>query len=147
MDYLCKYNKLMGIRKVKLLDTKLEKNIVKRAFFLYTLFTVAALVLCSHKYMFIMGLTAGSAFGVLRFASYAKTFSRILSPDKVTGSAFRSICKVIINLALTVLLLVISLKFSQWMFFGVLAGTSAIPLAIVFNAVTEALGITNNNFE
>ena len=48
---------------------------------------------------------------------------------------------------LTVLFMAVSISINKWSFLGVVAGILIIPLIILINSLTEALGLSHNNFQ
>lgn len=133
--------------KKKLLTTKLEKFLAKRVLIISVILAILILVLFRHHVVMLAGLAVGAVFGLLRLNSYVTTFSKIFSKGNEANSAGRITARFIISSVLTILLLAASAKYELYFFFGVLSGIFSVPLVIIINGITEALGITNNNFE
>jgi len=130
-----------------LLKGKLEIFVVKRSSVLYVFLILLDIIFVRQKWMAIAGLSLGGIFSVIRFDSTVYTSRNLLSQNNLALTARLSVLKYILTQIATILLLVTSLLLDMWFFFGVTAGILAIPLVIMINGVTEALGITHNDFE
>ncbi|MCX7709411.1 MAG: hypothetical protein N2484_06125 [Clostridia bacterium] len=146
MDFTAIYKK----GKKNLLSTKFEKFLAKRVLIISIIVAILDIVFFYHRFIILAGLATGTVFSLLRLNSYMTTFSRLLSQASQAGekkAVSKSITRFLINSALVILVLGASLNFSQDFFIGTLEGIFMVPLAIMINGITEALGITHNNFE
>lgn len=51
------------------------------------------------------------------------------------------------NQLLLIVLLVVAYSIDRWLFAGFVGGILLVPLTVMINSITEALGITKNHFE
>jgi hypothetical protein len=100
-----------------------------------------------HKPMILAGLMLGTIFSILRFSSTSSTLSLLMIEEQRPAVVGKTIVKYILNQFSAIVLLAVSLKFSQWLFMGMVAGILMVPAVIFINGLTEGLGITHNNFE
>ena len=130
-----------------MIKSKLKTFILKRMLILYILLAVLDLLLVKERWFALVGLTAGALYSVVRFSLTQHVFSSLLLKSGKTISVRSTILITIGSLTVVIALLTISIKISFWVFVGVISGILLIPAIIVINGITEALGISCNNFE
>lgn len=119
----------------------------KRAAVLFLLLAAADIAfLGDNKWQVLVGLFVGAVIGMGRFGSHEWVLKKVfqLNGDKaVTGSVL------VFTVSQTVLFLLIVIMYllNLWTLYGFVAGILIVPLIIMINSITEALGITKNNFE
>lgn len=129
-----------------MLKSKLLRFIVKRAALLLILLTAADLVfLKNNKWLVLAGLLAGAFLSIGRFLSNELILKKIFEfngKKTIAGSIAFAVNQL-------VLLPVIALAYflNIWILYGLIAGILAAPIIIMINSITEAFGITKNNFE
>lgn len=132
----------------KLFNSKLERFIAKRALIICVVVSALNFIFFRSKVLLLAGIPTGLIFSLLRLNTYITAFSRLFSRERDASAASRSIIiRFIVNSILTIIVLVASLNYSQSFFAGVVEGILLIPLVITINGITEATGITHNNFE
>ncbi len=136
----------MQMKKI-LLKSKLERFIAIRVLILYLVAAAIILVFFRHLPLLLAGLTLGVFLSLLRLNSNAGTLASVLTAPEEGGAVRKSVTGFIINSLIVIVVLAASLKINQWLFGGVIAGIFFVPLVIIINGITEALGITHNNYE
>jgi len=134
-----------------ILESKLEKFLAKRVVIYTLILIVMDFIILKNKWVSLIGLIIGAALSILKFSSYAMVFSKVISPiagDKqYKHGAIKMTGNFIINQAIVILVLFISMLVSSWLFFGIATGILLVPFVIMVNIFTEALQITHNNYE
>jgi len=131
----------------KLFKSKLDKFIAKRAALFLIIMTAADIAfLGSNRWLVLAGLFIGVFVSIGRIFSNEWMLMKIFQLNKgkaVAGSI------VVFTISQLVLIPVIVLTYflSVWILYGLIAGILIIPIAIMINSITEALGITKNSFE
>lgn len=141
----------VGLGYKALLKNKLVKFVVKRVLIFFIGLSIFALVCYEERWYALSGLLAGSIYSVLRLGSYAWVFGRLLFLDSgavhKTGYASGNLTLFIFNQIALLPLLYLALKLNGTFFTGAVAGILLVPAVLFVNSITEALGITHNNFE
>ena len=131
----------------ELFKSKLEKFIVKRAaVFLIVLSAAALAFLGENGWLAFAGLFAGTLLSVVRLIGNELIFKAVFKLNggkAVAGSIL--VFTAIQLILLPVILLVYFLN--VWILYGFVAGILAVPVIVMINSITEAFGITKNNFE
>lgn len=130
-----------------MLKSKLEKFIAKRAAILAAAIAAADLVFGGgRKWVLLLGFLAGAVFNMFLFCGNGWILKKIAQPgstrNAIGGAALFSIFQLILFPAA-----VLAYCVSIWVLYGFAAGVLVIPLVIMINSMTEAFGITKNNFE
>lgn len=125
--------------------SKMLKFFTKRVFILYVVLIVACFIMNNHRISMMLALTATTLFTLLRFALFEYLLTMIQSRTK---SKTVSLCVAlyILNLSVIGITIVIAVKISVSTFFAALAGSLLLVIVLMVNALTEALGITKNQF-
>lgn len=130
-----------------MLATKIERFFAKRALIICSFVAILELTFFREHTIMLAGLAAGTVFSLLRLNSYVSTFSKLFSADGETNAVGKVVAKFIVNSFLVIISLTVSVLYDRYFFFGILSGIFTVPLVIILNSITEALGITNNKFE
>lgn len=126
---------------------KLKIFILKRVLILYILLSILDLLLVKERWYGLGGLTVGALYSVIRFGLLEYTFASMLLKNRKTASIGSIVAISVFSIAALVTLLTLSIKLSIWFFTGAAVGILLVPAVIVINGITEALGISKNNFE
>lgn len=134
-----------------LFKSELEKFVAKRASALLILLSVINIVLFDSRWFILTGLVIGAAFSVINFACYAWFFRKITDINQFernlrTRSFILGITVIVFIKLVLLAVLVWAFSLDYWFFGGTVAGVLLAPLALIINAFTEALGITENHF-
>lgn len=134
-----------------MLKNKLAIFIAKRVLICFILLSIIDVILLEQRWHVLVGLLAGSIFGVMKFGSYEWIFRRIissaLSPAQKSHSARSGMLGFLLNQIVIFPVLLAAYFLSRWFFAGIVAGILLVPFVIIVNCITEVLGITSNNFE
>ncbi|MGE5328596.1 MAG: hypothetical protein ACM3KR_03705 [Deltaproteobacteria bacterium] len=121
-----------------------EKLLMKNSLFLYIAALLTSLFLFNFNIRILFALTLGYAVSLIRLRGLTEMVKIMFSDSGRSGLV---IVKYFIIQLLTVILLFVSADKSLQVFFAVFIGVSIVTMTIMINAFTEAVGITNNNFE
>jgi hypothetical protein len=124
----------------------LEKFIAKRVLIIFGVLVILNLIFVSQRMYVMLGLIIGSIFGFMRFSSLGATISRLVLHDK-SNTVKETFIRYMVNHVAMIVLCAVSIRYSLWMFIGVIAGVLIIPVIIMINGITEGLGVTHNRFE
>lgn len=114
---------------------------------LYLVTVILLLIFFYSHPIIIAGITLGGVLSIVRFSTNATSFIRLLSGTGETLAGGRGIKWFVINSIVAFLVLAVSIKINLFFFGGVIAGIFFVPIVIIINSITEAIGITHNNFE
>lgn len=129
------------------MKSRLRAFIIKRVLIQYVILAILGIIFIEQSMHTLLGLTLGSFFSLIRFDSIAATVSKVIAePQRFTGIS-RNASRYIINQISAFVLLTVSLEISIPLFFGVTAGILLVPLAIMINGISEALGLSHNRFQ
>lgn len=130
---------------------KLTVFIAKRVLICYILLSIIDVVLMTQRWFILVGMFLGVVISLIRFGSYGFVFTGIVLANSVAArkgfSVFSSLAIYVINQLVLIPVLYIAFKFNQYFFAGVFIGIMLLPFTIFINSLTEALGITHNDFE
>lgn len=127
-------------------DKVLHDYMKIRIVIVYMLLVITSLIFFDNRWNMVIGLTCGALVGILKYIALSKYISNILFKEQ--GKQYLRIFVNFLSLqAITILLMVFSIKISLWSFFGIVAGLLLIPAIITINSFTEALGMSHNNFQ
>lgn len=134
-----------------LLREKMAGFVIKRVLICWVLLSIIDIIWFEKRWHILVGLTIGGVLSVAKYNSYKWVFKKVLSPGFASfnekASTGGSIMVFALNQIILLPLLFGAYYISQWIFAGVVAGILLVPLVIMINCVTEAFGITKNNFE
>ncbi len=128
-----------------MLKSKIEQFTAKNSVIFLMLLSILDIILLKNRWIVLTGLVVGTIFSIIKFGSYAWAFERICR----TGSSASGtgILVFALNQLLLLPLLFLAYHLSRWLFAGFVAGILIVPFVLMFNAITEMLGITKNHFE
>jgi fatty-acid desaturase len=137
---------------VVLLKNKLVVFTLKRALFLYPVALIICIIFATNKLSAFIGLTVGAVLSVLRLYLSTEVMGRLNASTEREGSyrkhsTVKLVILQLINQFLILPLLFFAYLISKNFFAGFIAGVFIVPLVFMINSITEALGLTNNNFE
>jgi len=121
-----------------------EKLLIKKSIPLFVVALLISLLLFYFNIRILLALTIGYIVSLIRLRGLSEMIKNMLSSTSISGPV---VIKYFVIQLLTVVLLFISSGKSLQTFFAVFIGISITTLTIMINAVTEAIGITKNNFE
>lgn len=130
-----------------MLKNKLINFIAKRVAALLIVLAVADLVFLENKrWLVLAGLLAGSLIAIGRLGCNEWLLRNIFRPAGKKAPV-GGIAAFTLNQLVLLAFIVLAFLMNIWVLYGFLAGVLAAPLVIMFNSITEAFGITKNNFE
>jgi hypothetical protein len=118
-----------------------------RVIVVYIVLIIISLIFFDKRGNIVIGLTCGSVFGILKYIGTSRLISNILLLGEKNFSLLKMFVKFLSTQTLTVLFMAVSISINKWSFLGVVAGILIIPLIILINSLTEALGLSHNNFQ
>lgn len=127
--------------------SKLEKFIVKRAAIFLILLSAADLAfLGENRWLTLAGLLAGTSLSIARLIVNEWLFKEVFKLSGGKAAAGSILVFTAVQLVLLPVLLLLYFL-SAWILYGFVAGILAVPVIVMVNSITEAFGITKNNFE
>lgn len=133
-----------------MLKNKLAGFVAKRALIYCIILSIIDIIWFKERWFMLGGLLVGGALSVGKFGSYSWVFGKILAPGTTAGgkaAAGTSISVFFLNQLILLPLLYLAYILNQWVFIGFVAGILLVPLVIMINCITEAIGITKNSFK
>ena len=125
---------------------KLAHFLVKRAVLILILLSAADFVFPdSGRWTVLAGLLAGALLGIGRLSGSQWILKKILGANGENPSG--SMAAYALNQFVLLPVIALAYFLSVRAFYGLIAGLLIIPLIIMVNSITEAFGITKNNFE
>lgn len=94
----------------------------------------------------IIALTLGSFFSLLRFWLLESMIKYLSKNSNKTFAIVISLMFYVFGLIIIGIIVVLSLNFGIYTFIAALIGSLSIVIVTIINAITEALGITKNQF-
>jgi len=135
----------------KLFESKLERFIIKRVFICFVLLSIPNIILLEQRWYVLGGLVAGTAMNVLRFGGSSFLYARLFGVRRETSPGglgnVPAMIIFIINQFIMLPLLFAAYWINLWAFWGFTAGIFVVPFIIMLNSITEAIGLTKNQFE
>lgn len=133
-----------------MLKHKLVVFVGKRVLFCCAILTIIDVILLENKWFILAGLLLGSAFGLLKFGSNEwisdKVVQSSIDSSAKEASAKSSMLVIILNQILVFPVLFAAFLVNNWFLTGAVAGILLVPFVLLVNGITEATGITRNNF-
>ena len=126
------------------MQNSLEKEMIRRAALTFLPLAGLAVYFLEQQWLALLGLLLGALLSVIRFLSHSWVFHRVCR--QVGGSVWMSISVFLLNQLILFLLLFGAFSLNIWLFWCLVAGTLLMPLVLLLNAATEALGLTKNGF-
>jgi hypothetical protein len=131
------------------LNNGIELFVYKKTF-VYALIVAGAALAFGRKEAAALGVILGAGPGIFRFRLYSKGFRKTFSgglPLKPAAASFRILAVYMLNQTALAAMLYIAFRLDAGLFFGFTAGILIVPLILLVNGITEAAGITHNNFQ
>lgn len=122
------------------------KFFVKRVFFLYVVLLIVCFFNKDQRIPMIAILTLSVFFSILRFAMLEGSLKLLGSKGSRKLAIIVSIMLYLFWLVIVGGLVAIALKIGIYTFFAALVGSLSTEAIIMINSITEALGITKNQF-
>lgn len=130
--------------------SRIERFIYKRLLICFLLLSIIDMAFIEDRWLVLAGLTAGTVVGAVKFGGNARALAGIfgLAVRESRGRTGRRCGTVIFLLNQIILLpfLFLAYYLGQGIFWGFFTGIMTIPLLIMLNSITEAIGITRNHF-
>lgn len=130
-----------------LLKNKLEKFVAKRVLISFAILSILDLIFIHRRWIVLLGLSIGGAFGLLRFGSMVATFSNLICRTAKDAAVKKSVLWYILNQGVLLILLATAAKFDLWLFAGLAAGILLVPFIMFIFGIAQGLGITHYDFE
>lgn len=126
---------------------KLDRFIVKRAAIYLILLSAADLALLEkNRWPALAGLLAGTLLSVARLVGNERLFQAFSGWNGGKAVAGSILVFTAIQLAFLPVILILYI-INAWVLYGFIAGILAVPAIVMGNSITEAIGLTKNNFE
>ncbi len=130
---------------------KLVVFIAKRVLICYIPMSIIDIALVKQRWIVLLGMLIGVFVSLIRFNSYGLVFERMfLANLEATRKGFSIIISLtifIMNQLVLFFLLFIAYKVNPYLFAGIFTGVMLLPFMLFVNCLTEATGVTHNNFE
>ncbi len=94
----------------------------------------------------IFALTAGVLFSLLRFAVLESVLKHLISLGNKKQAIITSLVIYLLNLVIIGITVILAMQFGVFTLIAALIGTLSILIIVMINAVTEAFGITKNQY-
>jgi hypothetical protein len=132
-----------------LLKNRMAVFIAKRVLICYILLSIIDMIWIEQRWNVLIGLFLGGIFSTVKFGSYTWIINRITSINtpQTKNPAKSSMLFFLVNQLVLLPVLLVAYFINFWFFTGIVAGILLVPFVIMINCVTEASGITHNNFE
>lgn len=128
-------------------DVALKRFLKIRAIIFLIILLILNFVFVDKKWIVAVGLICGSIFSMQKFGITTTYISSELRRGEKSLSQRSVFVKYLLMQSAIILLLVVAIYLNLWFFFGVVAGVLLLPAVILTNIITEALGLSHNNFQ
>ncbi len=126
---------------------KLDRFIVKRAAIYLILLSAADLALLGkNRWPALAGLLVGTLLSVARLVGNERLFHAFSAWNGGKAVAGSILVFTAIQLAFLPVILILYI-INAWVLYGFIAGILAVPAIVMGNSITEAAGLTKNDFE
>lgn len=112
----------------------------------YMILIIISVIFFNDRWNIVIGLTCGVIFGILKYIEMSRFIANIVL-RKLKELYLEVFLKFLLLQIISALLLIVAIKISLRIFLGAVAGMLLIPMIITINSLTEALGISHNNFQ
>jgi hypothetical protein len=119
---------------------------VKRVLILYGVSLIICLLCKSERIAMVMVLTGGVLFSVLKFALLEAVLKLLGSGRKKTLAIMAIIIIYLFSLVIIGVLVVFAMRIGVYTFIAAMVGSLSVIIIVMINAITEALGITKNQY-
>lgn len=111
---------------------------------------VGSLIICffisESRLSMIFALTAGVLFSLLRFAVLESVLKHLISLGNKKQAIIAGLVIYLLNLVIIGITVTLAMQFGVYTLIAALIGTLSILIIVMINAVTEAFGITKNQY-
>lgn len=121
--------------------------IKKRILIIYIALIIVSLIFFDARWIIVAGITLGLIFGLIKYIAVARFVAKILSHAKEHFKLIVVFMRFSRLQLVTMLLMAVLAKINLWLLAGFVAGILAVPIIIMINSITEALGISHNYFQ
>ena len=122
------------------------KFFVKRVSILYAVLIVVCFLINSQRIHMMISLTLGVIFSLLRFGILEAVLRYLGASGKKNLAMLVNLMIYLFSLVIVGVMVVVSMRFGIYTFLATLIGSLSTVIIIMINAITEALGITRNQF-
>lgn len=122
------------------------KFFVKRVSVLYAVLIVVCFLIKSQRIHMMIFLTLGVIFSLLRFGILEAVLRYLGASGKKSLAILVNLMIYLFSLVIVGVMVVVSMRFGIYTFLATLIGSLSTVIIIMINAITEALGITRNQF-
>lgn len=122
------------------------KFFVKRVSILYAVLIVVCFLNKSQRISMMVALTLGVIFSLLRFGLLEAILKYLSVSGKKSLAILVNLMLYLLSLVIIGVMVVVSMRFGIYTFLATLIGSLSTVIVIMINAITEALGITRNQF-
>lgn len=141
----CKINLFLYYKDENLFKSKYEKYILKRAAVLFALIAVTDIIFLNNSVLVILGLLAGSGFGIIKFGMWAVLLSKVLLSPSNEAAVVKSLIAFYMLFGLTAALLFTSASINMSLFIGAAEGVLLIPVTLFMLSLIGGAGIKKND--
>jgi|GEM_PF-738997 len=128
-------------------DAALQRFLKVRTIIFLVALLILNFVFIDKKWSTAAGLICGSLLGMLKFAVTSKYISGEFRQGEKRPTQRNMFVKYLLIQPANILLIAVSIYFGLRFFFGVVGGVLLLPVIILINIFTEALGLSHNNFQ
>lgn len=122
------------------------KFFIKRVFILYIILLIVCFLIRNQRIPIIIVLTITVLFSIIRFAMLEGILKTIGPKANRNNAVIIIIMLYIFSLVIVGGMVVIAIRIGIYAIFAALIGSLAVEVIIMINSITEALGITRNQF-
>ncbi len=122
------------------------KFFIKRVCILYLVIIIVCFLSKYQRIPMIFALTLGTFFSLLRFWLLESMINYLSRSENKTLAIVISLMIYVFGLIVIGITVVFALNFGIYTFIAALMGSLSIVIVTIINAITEALGITKNQF-
>lgn len=119
---------------------------VKRICILYIVFLIVFFLSKNQRIPMILVLTFGVLFSILRFWLLESVLKQVVGRGKKSLAIIANMMVYLFSLVVVGGIVVIAIRIGIYTVIAALVGTLSIPIIIMINTITEALGITKNQY-
>lgn len=122
------------------------KFFVRRVCILYVALIIVCLLSKDQRIPMIVALTLSVFFSILRFALLESIIKFICASGNKNLAIIANLVIYLFSLVIIGVMVVLSMRVGVYTFIATLVGSLSIIIIIMINAITEALGITRNQY-
>lgn len=132
--------------KQKLIISSIFKFFVKRVCILYVVLIIVCFLSKHQRIPMIVALTLGVFFSLLRFGLLEAVLKHVGSSGNKNLAIITNLVIYLISLVVLAVMFVSAIRIGVYTFIAALVGSLSIIVIIMINAITEALGISKNQY-